>query len=1230
MISITQWNLNGYFNNHHELQLLIKKYSSDIICLQETHIKPSFNPYTPNKYVGYFHNLPHISNSKQGIAILIKKSLKHTCIHISSNISILAIKINIGFEFVLLNIYIPPCQSFSSSEINQILSQFSCPIVLVGDLNSWSPLWGSPTINTRGKILEDVILSTNLVVLNDGSPTHFTTHSTFTHVDISLCSSELATKCNWEILNDLSGSDHYPIILQINTGNIKQYSKPKPKFKLAEANWKKFSLVSEKILSLTESSLNINKEAARIQKCIISSAHHAIPQTIFRPLKHNVPWWNSEISSLRTEKQKSWSEFRKHRSTDLLIKYKKANALFRKKSKEAKLRAFEEFSESINPLSSPKKIWSDIKTLSGSNKSTPIKIIVQNNNVFSSTLEIANLFAKEWSNYSLDSNFSQLFLSEKQNYVSYEHIPNNISISAKHIEKPINLLEYDLVISNAKGKTPGADRISYPMLKNASTSLKLAIINLFNNILIQGIYPQFWKTALVLPIPKPNKNSTEINGYRPISLLSCVSKTLEKIIANRLMWYVEKNKLLSPNQMAFKKGQGTSDVLLHFDNFVTNSLSSRNHISTLALDFEKAFDRIGSHVVLRQLKKWNIGPKIYNLIKHFLSNRKFRVTIQNNTSAIVPLFNGIPQGSPLSVILFIIAFNEISVILSRHQHIKHTLYADDVLIFTKILDLNIVTNLFFEILNDLSHWSQTSGANIAYNKCCTFHICNKRYCNNIALSYNNVNIENVNTFKFLGVTFDSKYTFKTHCTLLRKSLAQRLNIIKYLSSKRCLIHPTTLLQVTRALILSKIDYGLHIYGKCANTHMKLLYAPYHAAIKRSLRAFPTTPIKNVLTEAGLPFIPDRVESVTLMLIPKLLLRPNEIISDDLNKLLKRKTTPRKQSTLSICAEFIKEHEIECRPRSAKQPPQPSWNLCEKSIVLDLAEYKKDETNHSTFQKTFLDLKNFYSEWNFFYTDGSKSSHSVSFAVVDDHSTLIHNGILEPYCSVFTAEATAILKAIEYVSNKRGKHMICTDSLSTLTNILNLSNRNILTSIIRTKLIQHRTKIKLLWIPGHVGISGNEVADLMAKSASTSPTYLSPHLEIKDLQNFIKIFLKEKHSASWMSYNHHYKNVNPSGIKAMFPKSAKIWQLKPLIRLRLGHIKATHEHLLTGLTQTTCFFCNQPPNSIQHILDDCPIFNNARSIYFPNQYPSHCLQYSNNDSYLNLYNFLQFTNILSSI
>lgn len=168
------------------------------------------------------------------------------------------------------------------------------------------------------------------------------------------------------------------------------------------------------------------------------------------------------------------------------------------------------------------------------------------------------------------------------------------------------------------------------------------------------------------------------------------------------------------------------------------------------------------------------------------------------------------------------------------------MYADDLLLFSKCKDLSVVQSDFSQIISKITSWSNISGAKLSYNKCTTFHICNKKLCPSISLNFNNVDFVNSSSLKFLGIVFDKKLTYKLHVEHLRTSLDKRLNVIKYLSSKHCLLHQTTLIRITKALILSKIDYGLTIYGHCARSIRKRLSPPYHAAARRSLRAFPTS------------------------------------------------------------------------------------------------------------------------------------------------------------------------------------------------------------------------------------------------------------------------------------------------------------------------------------------------------------------------------------------------------
>ena len=322
--------------------------------------------------------------------------------------------------------------------------------------------------------------------------------------------------------------------------------------------------------------------------------------------------------------------------------------------------------------------------------------------------------------------------------------------------------------------------------------------------------------------------------------------------------------------MAFRKGRSTTDTLLYLDYFISSSILTRNHVSILSIDFE-AFDRIGLHVILKQLTQWKVGPKMFKYVKSFLTNRHFRITTNakpNATSVIHNLPNGIPQGSPLSVVLFIIAFNEISNIINCFNKVHHVLYADALILFSNCKNLTLTGNFFSVILNRLSKCGNTSGALISVDKSQTLHTCKQINCSkHISVQLNDKYISNANCIKVLGLLLDSKCNFNlSHCTYIKKNLTPRVNIVKYLSSKNSFCNINTVINIIRCIILSKIDYSLAIYGKCSKSRLQFVSTSYHGAIRTSLRAFRTTPILNLLTEAGLPQITERINLLTFQII----------------------------------------------------------------------------------------------------------------------------------------------------------------------------------------------------------------------------------------------------------------------------------------------------------------------------------------------------------------------------
>ena len=1232
-INILQWNLNGYINNFHELQLIIRDINPHVICLQETHFPYNTdNIIVPKGYSGYFSNLPSNNSSKQGVAILIKKCIPHRHIPCNLNIATICVEINIDFNFLILNSYISPQQRFSNSDLCSISSIATIPFFLLGDFNAWSPFWGSSKSNDRGKIIEDFVICEDLMVLNNGSPTHLSTHGTFTTVDLSFCSPILASKCTWETLENLHGSDHYPVNILLASTLKYEHIKPQKKFKTDLANWSYYQNLCVDFSDKSHVSNNINQEAAKLTKIIRSAANKSIPQTKSVYVKATLPWWNSDLQALRDAKQLSWQDFKKVRSNENLIVYKKANALFKKKTKEAKHLSLEDLTAKITPNSTPRRIWSDIKMLSGNRNTDQIKYLKNSSTITTSFIEIANIFGNHWSQYSSDNNFQTEFIDAKNGCLVDTYTPISICSVAKKIESKITLVEFENCLQGAKGKTPGFDRINYPMISNLPLTLKERLICLFNAVFNQGIYPQSWRTAVIVPIPKPNKPKTDVGGYRPISLISCMSKTLEKIIAKRLMWFLISKNVISHNQTAFKRKQSTIDTLLHLQYYVSNALSSKNHISILATDFEKAFDRIGIHIVLQQISSWQIGPKIYNIIKAFLTHRHFRIKINSVFSKTYSLQNGIPQGSPLSVVLFIIAFEQLSQILNMHSKIEHCIYADDAIIFTKTSDMNTVQTTFTNILNDIKEWGKTSGANLSIDKCKILHICRKKNCTSFNLSYENIAIECVNHLKILGIVFEKNFTFKQQCLKLRYDLAARLNIIKYLSSKHCHIHVNILTQITRALVLSKIEYALPIFGWCATSHLKLLNKPYHTAVRRSLNAFPTSATTNILTEAGLPAIRDHVEATTFKLIPKLFNSSNAILHKDVKSTIKSTKKMKTISTIRRCINFSKLLPAVLKPQFIKSSIEPPWHLKESAFLKELQKYPKETTPSFKYQQLFFEIENKFKDdgWIFIYTDGSKNNTGTSFAVVLGNNHTIKLGILDRNCSIFSAEAVAIKNATDYAKTNRGKFVICTDSRSTLAALENIKNQSYIICQIRDACIKYHNKIKLMWVPGHTGIPGNDLADQIANSAHTTPCFKQHYISEKDTSKLVKIEITKQKEMNWSNYVHRYSSINSDGVKAVFPASTNHAKTKLMIRLRVGHSQITNEHLLIGKPNPECPFCSNTILTIDHLIDECSNLHTTRLSIFGSIRPSTLLNNFTNTNIDKFFNFFKIINLLNKI
>ena len=185
------------------------------------------------------------------------------------------------------------------------------------------------------------------------------------------------------------------------------------------------------------------------------------------------------------------------------------------------------------------------------------------------------------------------------------------------------------------------------MLKHLPDTCLYTLLEILNNIWQTGSFPSDWSDAIIIPIPKPDKDHSSPNNYRPIALTSCLCKTFEGMINNKLTWYLETNNVLTELQSGFCKGRSTTDQLVRLESFVREAFVRGEHAVAVFFDLEKAYDTTWKHGILQDLKNAGLRGRLPTFVSNFLANRKFRVRVGSCISDTYKQEMGVPQGSIL-------------------------------------------------------------------------------------------------------------------------------------------------------------------------------------------------------------------------------------------------------------------------------------------------------------------------------------------------------------------------------------------------------------------------------------------------------------------------------------------------------------------------------------------------------------------------------------------------------
>ena len=327
-------------------------------------------------------------------------------------------------------------------------------------------------------------------------------------------------------------------------------------------------------------------------------------------------------------------------------------------------------------------------------------------------------------------------------------------------------------------KAPGPEDIPARIFKQAAEYVAPYLKLIFEKSLSEGRVPKDWKLANITPIFKNGVKDDPAN-YRPISLTSLSGKLLEHIITSSLMGYLEANNFFARNQHGFRKTRSCETQLALLIHDILKSAENKRQVDAIFLDFRKAFDKVPHHKLLHKLKIAGINSQVLVWIEHFLNDRKQRVVLDGICSNVVEVTSGVPQGSVIGPLLFLIYIND----LSREINSKVRIFADDTVIYREIAtseDRLVLRN----DLDKIMAWCENWELELNINKCSVVNFFERKTTNNdFTYSLRGEKISIVESVKYLGLTLTNNLSWNTHIRNTCGKALKKLGFVKRIVGK---------------------------------------------------------------------------------------------------------------------------------------------------------------------------------------------------------------------------------------------------------------------------------------------------------------------------------------------------------------------------------------------------------------------------------------------------------------
>ena len=1129
--------------------------AADIILIQEPWVRfdTTTSSWTTLSH-SYFQYIlaPSPASLRPRVVTYITRSLPPTTTITPKNeiidpdIQFLSLQLINHAPITIINIYNEKSQlpHENTYTVDRILTStpLSQHTIITGDFNAHHPWWNSNSTPKRADTLVEWAYGQQLILHNEPDiPTyHYRNGNGTSIIDLTFTTPHAAGLVeDWTVDDEnATGSDHEVIKFTIttNTPNSDTMA-PHPVqqlYNFNKANWEHFTkylnqIAKDTIKTISDlctqgSDQQLEQAAEILRDTLQQAAIQSIP--LKKPSIRSKAWWTEQLTTKRKEMAKHKRLWKSTRQLVFWEQFKqKRNEYFRliQNTKQSHWHNF-------------------LETADGQNLFTAYKYTKPRRVEKTPTLVLDGVLASDF--------------TTKCDIFRTAMFPSPPTASSTLVDPSGPILPWpDITTSeiataigtSAPNKAPGPDGLNFLMIQKAFECQPGLFTTLYPTLIKNGYHPLCWRQGTGAILKKPGKPSYSVpKAYRIICLLNCLGKISEKIMATRLSYLAETTNMLHNEQMGGRKQRAAIDAALALTHDINKGFQQKKVVSTLFFDVKGAFDHVARPRLLDTMRQLHLPENVIHWTDNFLTNRQLGLAFDGEREPLQSVSTGIPQGSPISPVLFLIYIRFLfDTIQLKHPGVHTPSYIDDIACQISGNSEEENCEILAEVAETAFQWGYENAVAFDDPKTELIHFHRRKKTPNTPITLpNGTVIHPSKVVRWLGVHFDRKLNFKHHVNTKVSAATRALGAMSRLNTSEWGLSSLHMRQLYISCIIPIMDFGSEVWWSGQKVYANQLQSVQNIAMRKILGAFKTSPVDAMEVESSLLPRDIRlnnncttytIRSITLPASHPIRQRtsatfppeyPTGVALSHIRASDWHQTSKHHSQLWQIQHKLANTLPMNPPVESISVTLDPPWKPpTDPRISITIHPHGREAA--SEYHQEQLQSLAMRNDTLLIYSDGSVKNNQCGCGLVYScgkrpQKTKAFN--LGKNFSPFETELMGLLKATEVAIHQATQHRnlnsiyLFSDSQSALKRIFSSKPRpgqqlclQVMSNLHQILQINPSLQIYLHWVPGHTEIHGNETADQQAKIASTQRY---DHNNSFTSLNWIKSEIRKANMHSW--------------------------------------------------------------------------------------------------------------------